>query len=347
MIKEAIDKLTNYEDLSFEETKEIFENIFSRKATPAQVAAFLIALKMKGETENEILAAATVVRSLSKKVSVKNNFVGITLEEEQILDTCGTGGSGVNKFNISTAVAFIVAAAGVKVAKHGNRAMSSSCGSADVLEALGIKIDVEPSVMVESIKKTGIGFLYAPLYHPVLAEVASIRKEIGVRTIFNILGPLCNPALATHQVLGVYRKELVRPIANVLRKLGVKNAFVIYSEDLKDEISLAATTAVVLLSGNKIKSLSLRPSDFGLKKINTADIEVKSAAASAKLINDILEAKQSPARDVVLASASSCFYILGKAKTLKEGVKIAADIIDSMAAKKKLEEFRNFVNSNK
>jgi len=347
MIKEAIDKLTKREDLSFEETKEIFENIFARRVTPSQVAAFLIALKMKGESEDEILAAATVIRHLAKKVSVKSSFVGIEFEDEQILDTCGTGGSGVNKFNVSTAVSFVVAAAGIKVAKHGNRAMSSSCGSADALEALGIKIDVEPSLMAESIKTTGIGFLYAPLYHPVLAEVASIRKEIGVRTIFNILGPLCNPAFATHQVLGVYRKELVKPMAAVLKKLGVKYALIVHSEDLKDEVSLGGTTLAAELTNRKIKSFSLRPSDFGLKKVNVRDIEVKNSAASAKLINDTLSGKLLPARNIVLANASSCFYILGKSKTFKEGVKLAADIIDSGRAKDKLAEFKNFINSHK
>jgi len=347
MIKEAIDKLTKREGLSFEETKEIFEDIFSRKATPSQVSAFLVALKMKGESEDEILAAATVVRRLAKKVSVKSNFVGIELEDEQVLDTCGTGGSGVNKFNVSTAVSFIVAAAGIKVAKHGNRAMSSSCGSADVLEALGIKIDVEPSIMVESIKATGIGFLYAPLYHPVLAEVAAIRKEIGVRTIFNILGPLCNPAFATHQVLGVYRKELVKPIAAVLKKLGVKYAFVVYSKDLKDEVSLGAETVAAQLSNQKIKNFCLKPSDFGLKKVSIKDIEVKNAVSSAKLINDVLDGKKLPARDVVLANASCCFYLLGKSATFKEGVKLAAGLIDSGRAKNKLEEFKNFIKSYK
>lgn len=347
MIKEAIDKLSQGENLSFDETKEIFENIFSRKVTPSQMAAFLIALKMKGESEEEILAAATVIRSFSRKVSVKSSFVGIEFEDEQILDTCGTGGSGINKFNISTAVSFVVAAAGIKVAKHGNRAMSSNCGSADCLEALGIKIDVEPAVMVEAIKTVGIGFLYAPLYHPVLAQVASIRKEIGVRTIFNILGPLCNPAFATHQVLGVYRKDLIKPIVNVLKKLGVKYALVIHSKDLKDEVSLGTQTIAAQLTNQKIKNFSLKPSDFGLKKVNIKDIEVKNVQESAKLINDILAGKRLPARNVVLANASCCFYILGKVSTFKEGVTLAASIIDSGSAKNKLSEFKNFINSHK
>jgi anthranilate phosphoribosyltransferase len=347
MIKEAIDKLTKHENLSFEETKEIFENIFACRVTPSQVAAFLVALKMKGESEDEILAAATVIRRLARKVSVKSSFVGIEFEDEQILDTCGTGGSGVNKFNVSTAVSFVVAAAGIKVAKHGNRAMTSHCGSADCLEALGIKIDVEPSVMAEAIKTVGIGFLYAPLYHPVLAEVATIRKEIGVRTIFNILGPLCNPAFATHQVLGVYRQELVKPMASVLKKLGVKHALVVHSKDLKDEVSLGGTTAAAELTNQKIKSFSLKPSDFGLKKVNVKDIEVKNAQESVRLINDILDAKPGPARDIVLANASCCFYILGKSKTFKEGVKLAAEIIDSRRAKNKLSEFKKFISSHK
>jgi anthranilate phosphoribosyltransferase len=347
MIKEAINKLTQGENLSFEETKGIFEDIFAHKTTPSQVAAFLIALKMKGESEDEIFAAASVIRHLSKKVSVKSNFVGIELEDEQILDTCGTGGSGIDKFNISTAVSFILAAAGIKVAKHGNRAMSSSCGSADAMEALGVKIDISPNVMVESIKKIGIGFLYAPLYHPVLAEVAAIRKEIAVRTIFNILGPLCNPVFATHQVLGVYRKDLVKPIAVVLKKLGVKCALIVCSKDLRDEVSLGAETTVAELANQKIKYFSLKPSDFGLKKVNIKDIEVTSVQESAKLINDVLAAKSGPARDIVLANASSCFYILRKASNFKQGVKLAADIIDSGSARDKLAEFKNFINSHK
>ncbi|MCK9573019.1 MAG: anthranilate phosphoribosyltransferase [Candidatus Omnitrophica bacterium] len=347
MIKEAINKLTQGENLSFEETKEIFEDIFAHKVTSSQIAAFLIALRMKGESEDEIFAAASVIRSLSKKVSVKNNFVGIELDDEQILDTCGTGGSGIDKFNISTAVSFVVAAAGVKVAKHGNRAMSSSCGSADALEALGVKIDISPEVMVEAIKKIGIGFLYAPLYHPVLAEVAAIRKEIGVRTIFNILGPLCNPAFATHQVLGVYRKNLVKPIAVVLKKLGVKCALVVCSKDLKDEISLGAETTAAQLVNQKIKYFSLKPSIFGLKKVNINDIEVTNKQESAKLINDVLAAKSGPARNIVLANASGCFYVLGKAGNFKQGAKLAADIIDSGRARDKLAEFKNFINSHK
>ncbi|MFA5272184.1 MAG: anthranilate phosphoribosyltransferase, partial [Candidatus Omnitrophota bacterium] len=247
MIKEAIEKLTKKINLSFEETKEVFNDIFDHKVSSPQTASLLTALSMKGETAQEIYGAATVVRERAMHLSVKETFMGIETEGEQIMDTCGTGGSGSNKFNISTAVSFVVSALGIKVAKHGNRAMTSSCGSADVLEELGIKIDVAPKVMEEAISKVGIGFLYAPLYHPALLEVATIRKEIGIRTIFNILGPLCNPASATHQILGVYKKELVYVMAVVLRNLGVKKALVVYGKDLKDEVSLAGETTAILV----------------------------------------------------------------------------------------------------
>ncbi|MDD5584324.1 MAG: anthranilate phosphoribosyltransferase [Candidatus Omnitrophica bacterium] len=343
MIKEAIAKLIKKEDLSFAQTKAVFEEIFSHQATTAHIAAFLTALSAKGETEEEIAAAATVVRARAIKVKARGNFLGIEDSDEAILDTCGTGGSGINKFNVSTAVAFIVSSCGIKVAKHGNRAMSSSCGSADVLEALGIKIDAAPRTMEEAIHTVGIGFLYAPLYHPALKEVAAIRKEIGIRTIFNILGPLCNPAFATHQLLGVYRKDLVKSMAKVLKKLGVTRAFVVYSEDLKDEISLCAKTTVAFLNNKKIESLSLSASSFGLKKIKLKNIEVPNAAASAAMIQDVFEGKKGAPRDIVVANAAACFFVLGKTRTLKEGVQLANCAIDEGKAKKKFLAFREFV----
>ena len=336
MIKEAITILTKGKSLSRSQAKSAFEDIFKHKATTAQIAAFLVALKLKGESEAEIAAAASVVRNHAVKVAAK----------KPILDTCGTGGSGVNKFNISTAVSIICSAAGITVAKHGNRAMSSSCGSADVLAALGIKIDASSRSMEKSLKNVGIGFLYAPLYHPALKEVAAIRREMGIRTIFNILGPLCNPARATHQLLGVYSKDLVMLIAKVLRDLGLKKAFVVCSDDLKDEVSLSSKTTVAYLNNKRIQKLILKPSSFGLKKVSPRSLRVSGAKASAKLIKDILKSKKVPARNIVLANAACCLFITGKAKSLKDGVRKAAKIIDSGLAYKKLESFKKFLKSH-
>ena len=345
MIKEAISKLVKGNNLDFEQAKICFEEIFDRKATPAQIAAFLIALSLKKETEDEISAAAGVVREHAKKINIRDSFLGIEIEDDYIMDTCGTGGSGLNKFNISTAVSFVIAAAGIKVAKHGNKAMSSTCGSADVLQALGIKVDAAPEAMEESIKAVGIGFLYAPLYHPALKEVALIRREVGVRTIFNILGPLCNPAFATHQLLGVHSKELVGIIARVLKNLGLRRALVVHGKDLKDEVSLTGKTHAAFLNNNKIKTFTLNPSDFGLKKIKLDNILVKDAKTSARMVKDVLAGKKGAPRDIVLANSSCCLYILGKAKTFKEGTKLAAQIIDEGRALKKLNDFKGFLDA--
>ena len=346
MIKQAINNFTKGKDISFVQMKEAFEEIFDSEVTPAQIASFLTSLKMKGESEEEIWAAATVVREKAKKINVREAFLGLKDDNEPIMDTCGTGGSGLNKFNVSTATAFIVSAAGVKLAKHGNRAMSSSCGSADVLEALGINIGVSASVTEKAIKRIGIGFLYAPLYHPSLGKVAEIRREMGIRTIFNILGPLCNPALANYQLLGVYDPSLTISLARVLRRLGVRRAFVVYGKDVCDEVSLTGTTAVAFLNNKKITALTLSPSGFGLKRIKVKDLLVKDAKSSANLIKDIFAGKRCAARDIVLANASVCFYILGKVSNFKQGVKMAAELIDTKKAKCKLLEFKEFLKEN-
>ncbi|MCP4652366.1 MAG: anthranilate phosphoribosyltransferase [Candidatus Omnitrophica bacterium] len=346
MIKQAIIKLSKNSSLTSSEAEKVFEEIFKKKATHVQIAAFLVALSMKGECEEEITAAAKVVRDHACKINVRTSFIGIENKDESIIDTCGTGGSGANKFNISTAVSFVVAAGGAKVAKHGNRAMSSSCGSADAFEALGVKIDTLPCVMESAIRKINVGFLYAPLYHPALKDVAGIRREIGIRTVFNILGPLCNPAFTTHQLLGVHSENLLGVMAKVLKNIGIKRAFVVCSKDLKDEVSLSSKTEVAFLDNKKIKRMILSPSDFGLKRIKLKDLEVKSAKDSASVIKDILNGKKGAPRSIVLANAACCFYILGKAQTLKEGVKLAAEIVDSGQAKKKLLELRKFIKNN-
>lgn len=346
MIKEVINKLVESEHLSFEEAKNVFEEIFSHKATSSQIAAFLTSLKIKGEIEAEISAAAMVVKAKAKKLNLRKGLLGIKNNTEPIIDTCGTGGSGLNKFNVSTATAFVVSALGVKVAKHGNKAMSSTCGSADVLEALGINIGVSSSVMEESIKRVGIGFLYAPLYHSALAEVAKVRREIGIRTIFNILGPLCNPAEVNYQLLGVYSRDLVPVIAKVLKRLGTKRAFVVNGKDVLDEVSLSGKTNVAFLDNKKIKNICLTPSSFGLKKIKIKDILVDNAKESARVIKNVLDGESGPAKDMVLANASACFYILGKASNLKQGVKIALELIDRGKAKDVYLKFKKFLEEN-
>lgn len=344
MIKETIKKLAKGEDLSLPEAKEAFEAIFDSKAAPVQIATFLTSLRLKGESEAEIEAAALVIRARAKKVHARGNFMGFQ-QPEPIIDTCGTGGSGINKFNISTASAFVVAASGVKVAKHGNRGMSSKCGSADVLEALGIDIAVDMSVMEAALKKVGIAFLYAPLYHPALGAVAQIRKEMGIRTIFNILGPLCNPASADYQLLGVYSRDLIPVLARALKGLGTKKALVVNSKDLGDEISLSGPTYAAFLNNKKITDLRLSAASFGLKKSTVKDLQAKDAAASGAIINDIFANKLGPARDIVLANSAACFYILGKAANLKLGVKLAADLISQGQVAAKFKEFKEFLAS--
>jgi anthranilate phosphoribosyltransferase len=347
MIKDAIAKITQGVSLSFKEAEAVFSEIFVAKATHTQIAAFLVALSIKGEAEAEIAALASVIRAHARTLKVKGNFIGMEIEDDPILDTCGTGGSCVNKFNISTASAFIASSAGVKVAKHGNRAMSSNCGSADVLEAMGVAIDVDPSLMESAIKHVGIGFLFAPLYHASLKEIAEIRKDIGIKTIFNIVGPLCNPAQATHQVLGVHTKELVPVLARVLKTLGTKKAFVVHGKDLKDEISLTGQTFVAFLNNKKIEQYTVAPSDFGLKKISLSDIQVSGTQESAQRIQDIFKGKPGPCRDVALANAAACMYIVGKAKTLKEGTRMCAQLVDEGKVLNKFNEFKNFINSHK
>ncbi len=346
MIKKLIAKIAKGQDLEFKESCSLFEDIFNSKLTPAQIAAILVGLKVKGETEVEIAGAVTVIRKKAKKIDTSNKFLGIKSSKDSIIDTCGTGGSGLNKFNVSTATAFVVSASGVKVAKHGNKAMSSNCGSADVLEELGIKISSSLSTMEKSLRDIDIAFLYAPLYHPALGSVATIRRELGIRTIFNILGPLCNPALANHQLLGVHSPELVLTLAKVLRKIGVSKAMVVNGKDVCDEISLTGKTKVALVKGKSISFQELKPSDFGLKKICLDDILVSSGRQSAKIIKSILAGKKGAPRDMVLANASACLYILSKVRTLKDGVKMAGQLIDDGKAYNKYKQFKDFLENN-
>ncbi|MDD5421893.1 MAG: anthranilate phosphoribosyltransferase [Candidatus Omnitrophica bacterium] len=336
MIREAIEKAARRIDLSEKEMREAFDEIMSGKAAPSQIGAFVTALRMKGETVIEITAAARVMREKS---------LHIHAGKETIIDTCGTGGSSTNTFNISTTVAFVVAGCGVKVAKHGNRAASSQCGSADVLEALGVKLDISPDMVQRCILEIGIGFMYAPLFHGAMKFAAPVRKEIGIRTIFNILGPLSNPADASSQVLGVYDAKLTETMAGVLKNLGLKRAFVVYGMDTLDELTITGRTRVTELNKGKIKTYYLTPEKFGLKRASLDDIAGGDAKENAGLILSVLKGERGPKRDVVLMNAATALVAAFKAKDLKAGVKLAAASLDSGSALKKLMKLIEITNS--
>jgi len=346
MIKSAIIKLVNGENLSKEEMKRTVLEIMEGNATPSQIAAFLIALRMKGETVEEITGAALAMREKALKVDVRSGVVidreEINVDDETILDTCGTGGSGTNTFNISTTTAFVVAGCGVKVAKHGNRSASSRCGSADVLEALGVNLDLPPEKVAKAIKEIGIGFLYAPLYHGAMKHAAGPRREIGVRTIFNILGPLCNPAKANCQVLGVYEPRLVQIMAEVLKNLGTRRAFVVHGLDTLDEITVTGPTLVAELKDGKISLYQIRPEDFGIPVSPPQAISGGDAKENARYVREVLEGKKGARRDVVLLNASAALVCAGKARNFKEGIKLAEESIDSGRALKKLQNLIEF-----
>lgn len=346
MIQEAIFSVVMGKDLTQKEMKEVFREIMSGKATEAQMAAFLTALRIKKETPEEIAAAASVMRENMVKINATTGVVvdreEINADMETILDTCGTGGSGTNTFNISTATAFVVAGAGVKVAKHGNRSASSRCGSADVLEALGVNITLPPQDAARAIKEIGICFMYAPTFHPAMKNVAKVRREIGIRTIFNILGPLASPASANAQIMGVYEASLVEVIANVLRLLKSRRAFVVHGLDTLDEISITGPTLVGELKNGRVKSYLIRPEDFGFSPASPSAIEGGDAQTNARIVLEVLKGEKSPRRDVVLMNAAAALVVAEKCRSLKEGVKLAEESIDSGKALAKLEALKNF-----
>lgn len=336
-IKKTIAKVVEGKNLTEKETRAVFNQIMTGKATPAQIGALITALRIKGETVDEITGAAKVMREKASAIKIKSGSGGL-------LDTCGTGGAGTHAFNISTAVAFVVAGCGVKVAKHGNRAVSSHCGSADVLEKLGVKIDVPIRVTEKCINTIGIGFLFAPLYHRAMKHAIAPRREIGLRTIFNILGPLSHPASAKRQVLGVYDKDLTELMAKVLNKLGTKHAFVVHGSGPLDEVSASGKTKISELKSGRVKTYTVSPRDFGIKASSLRAIKGGSAKDNAKIIKDILSGKKGPKRDVVLMNASIALIAAGKARSLKEGVSVAARSIDSGKAKEKLKSLADLTN---
>ncbi len=349
MIRKAIARVVEREDLSEAEMIEVMDQVMSGGATPAQIASFITALRMKGETVDEITGAARVMRDRAVPIKVGRSVLGIdrddiNLDRETILDTCGTGGSGTNSFNISTTVAFIVSACGVKVAKHGNRAVSSSCGSADVLEALGVNLDVTPETVERSISEIGIGFLFAPALHGAMKHAIGPRREIGIRTIFNILGPLTNPAGADCQVLGVYREDLVEKLALVLKKLGCRRGFVVHGCDGMDEVTLTGESSVAEISQEGVRLGKVTPEQFGLERAALAELHGGDAQNNAVIVKDILSGKDGAKRRIVLLNAAYALVATGKAADIRDGIRIAAETIDSGRAMKQLERLVALTN---
>ncbi len=334
MIREAITKLAKREDIGYEMAKEVMDEIMRGKATPVQMSAYLTAMSMKGETIEEITASAAGMRAHCIRL----------LHEMDVLEIVGTGGDGSNSFNISTTSALVIAAGGVPVAKHGNRAASSKCGAADVLETLGVNIKVSPEKSAELLREIGICFLFAQNYHIAMKYVAPVRRELGIRTIFNILGPLANPAGATLQVMGVYDQTLVEPLARVLSNLGVKNAMVVYGQDGLDEISMSAPTSVCEIRDGKLHSYSIRPEQFGFERCKKEDLIGGTPEENAAITRAILEGEKGPRRDAVLLNSAAGLYVAAACNVLADGIRLAEMLIDSGKAMRKLNEFIEYSN---
>jgi len=328
MIKEAISKAVERIDLKASEAEEVMREIMEGRATPAQIAAYITALRMKGETVAEITGSAQVMREKAFHVRV---------DDPLVVDTCGTGGDKLNTFNISTTVAFVLAGAGITVAKHGNRSVSSLCGSADVLKELGVNIDLAPERVEACINEIGIGFLFAPLFHQAMKHAAAPRRETGIRTLFNILGPLSNPARASIQVLGVFAPELTDLMAQVLVNLGSRHCFIVHGMDGLDEITLTGKSRISEGKEGRVAAYTLEPKDFHLKNGTLRSLIGGNVETNAAILLSILRGKKGPKREIVLMNAAPAFVAVGQAKTLQEGFALAAESIDSHRASSKLE----------
>jgi anthranilate phosphoribosyltransferase len=333
MIKEMIQKAVTGNDLAEEEMVAVMNEIMEGLATDAQIGAFITALRVKGETIFEITGAARVMREKATRIEVNNGSVNI----ETVLDTCGTGGDESNTFNVSTTAAFVVAGGGVAVAKHGNRSVSSQCGSADVLASLGVNLDVTPDVVADCIRTIGIGFLYAPKLHGAMKYAIGPRREIGIRTIFNILGPLTNPAGANVQLLGVYDQALTPVLAEALRNLGSRNAFVVHGEGGVDEISITGPTQVTELRAGNVTTYRISPEDFGIEQAVPSEIKGGDTEYNAAIVRDILDGQKGPKRDMVLLNAGAAFRVADTATDIMAGIAMAKKSIDSGKAMEKLE----------
>jgi anthranilate phosphoribosyltransferase len=335
-VQSALTALIEKRDLSHDEMLSIMRQIMSGQLTPVQIAGIIIGLRVKGETVEEITAAAQVLRELSTKVDVSG--------ERRLVDTCGTGGDSAHTFNISTASAFVAAAAGAKVAKHGGRSVSSSCGSADVLEALGVNINLNPEQVAQSIRQVGIGFMFASSHHSAMKHAAPVRKELGVRTLFNILGPLTNPAGANNQLLGVFHHDLVGIQARVLQTLGSRHALVVHGLDGLDEISISGETEVAELKNGKVEEYTIDPTRFGVRLTPLEAIQAKSAGESKNMLLSVLDNQPGPARDIVVLNAGAAIYVSGLAESMEQGVRKAEEAIASGAAHAKLKQLVEFSN---
>ena len=330
-ISEAIKAVISKQNLNESEMHDVMNSIMTGQTTDAQIGAFLVGLSMKGETIEEITASAKVMRALATSVELSSN--------DYLVDTCGTGGDGLGLFNISTASAFVVAAAGGKVAKHGNRSISSKSGSADVLEAAGINLNISPELISQCIEEIGLGFMFAPAHHSAMKHAIGPRKELAVRTIFNVLGPLTNPAKAPNQIMGVYDKSLVEPIANVLKGLNSRHVMVVHSEDGLDEFSIANTTYVAELKDNNISTYTVHPCDFGLEEGNLNSIKAENAEQSLALINEAFSGKKGVARDIIALNAGAAIYVSGLVSSFDEGVTQANQILSDGSAQDKLDAY--------
>ena len=331
----AIKKVIEQQNLSAEEMNDVMRLIMTGEATPAQIGGFLVGLRMKGETVDEIAAAAKVMRELDS---------GVKVSGEHVVDIVGTGGDGSNTFNISTACIFVVAAAGGTVAKHGNRSVSSKSGSADLLEVAGVKLELNAEQVGKCIENVGVGFMFAPMHHSAMKHAIGPRKEMAVRTIFNVLGPLTNPAGAPNQLLGVFADELVEPIAEVLNKLGSHHVMVVHSKDGMDEISIGDETKVAELKDGKVTSYTITPEQFGLQRSAISELLVSSAEESLAMIKKVFANEPGAARDIVVFNAGAAIYVAGLADSLQAGIERATEVIASGAAQQKLEALVEFSN---
>lgn len=334
-IQQALQKLLNNENLTVEDMRSVMRQIMSGHATDAQIAGFLVALRCKGETIDEMFAAAEVMRELASKISVSGNHV---------IDTCGTGGDGANTFNISTTCAFVVAAAGGQVAKHGNRSVSSCCGSADVLEAAGVNLALSTDEVVQCVNQIGVGFLFAPKHHGAMKYTIGPRREMGVRTLFNLLGPLANPAGALNQLVGVFAQHWLEPMAQVLKKLGSHHVLVVSADDGLDEISIASATKIAELKNGVITTYTLTPELYGLKRASLTELVVADAQSSLRMMKSVLENQAGPALDIVALNAGAAIYAANITDSLTDGIDLALEQIANGAARSKLDALIAFSN---
>ena len=334
--KETLGQLLERQDLTHEAMLGVMHQVMGGELTQAQIAAFLIALRAKGETVDEIAAAAMVMRELSIKVDIQ--------DKAHLIDTCGTGGDGIQTFNVSTISAFVAAAAGAKVAKHGGRSVSSTCGSADVLEALGVNVNQTPQQVAASVNEIGIGFMFAPNHHSAMKHAAPVRRELGVRTLFNLLGPMTNPANAHRQVMGVFDQSLTTKLAKVLQQLGSEHVLVVNGADGMDEISFTGDTFVAELKNGEVTEYLMNPAQWGLGIHDVKDIQIQNAEESKAMILAVLNGKPGAARDIVLLNAGAAIYVSGLVDTMQAGVEKAAAVIDSGAALQKLHQLISYSN---